>query len=74
MKAQRSSRIEFDSNGNPRIGYGRDSASNEWLTYHRAVGSSEWEVINRLSEDSYESWDVVGFDPVDHKELISKST
>jgi dipeptidyl aminopeptidase/acylaminoacyl peptidase len=65
--------IEFDSNGNPRIGYGRDSVNNEWLTYHRAVGSSEWEVINRLSEDSYESWDVVGFDPIDPKNLLVRA-
>jgi dipeptidyl aminopeptidase/acylaminoacyl peptidase len=67
------SEIEFDSNGNPRIGYGRDSVNNEWLTYHRAVGSSEWEVINRLSEDSYESWDVVGFDPIDPKNLLVRA-
>jgi dipeptidyl aminopeptidase/acylaminoacyl peptidase len=65
--------IDFDSNGNPRIGYGRDGINDEYLTYHRAVGSSEWEVINRLSEDSYESWGVVGFDPVDTKNLLVRA-
>ena len=65
--------VQFDAEGNPRIGYGRDSVRNEFLTYHRPIGSSEWTLINRLHEDSFESWEVQGFDPLEPNNLLVRA-
>lgn len=60
----------FDDQGRPRLGSGRDSQTNEWLTYYRGPDSSEWKVINRSSEDSFEEWRVLGFDPASSEDLL----
>jgi dipeptidyl aminopeptidase/acylaminoacyl peptidase len=65
--------VQFDAEGNPRIGYGRDSVRNEYLTYHRSIGSSEWTLINRRHEDSFESWGVEGFDPLEPNNLLVRA-
>ena len=57
------SNFRFDADGDPRFGLGRDSRTDEWLTYYREKESSDWKVINRSSEDSFEEWSVAGFDP-----------
>lgn len=65
--------VQFDAEGNPRIGYGRDSVRNEYLTYHRPIGSSEWTLVNRRHEDSFESWGVEGFDPLEPNNLLVRA-
>ncbi|MFK8011193.1 MAG: alpha/beta hydrolase family protein [Marinicellaceae bacterium] len=56
------SNIIFDSEGNPRIGFGRDLSEKESVYYYRAVGSKKWKEIYRLHEDSFESFNIQGID------------
>ena len=65
--------IQFDAEGNPRLGRGRDTGRDEWLTYHRPIGSTEWTIINRLHEDSFEYWGVEGFDPLEPNNLLVRA-
>ena len=58
-------RINFDSEGNPRVANSFDTGSNEFVTYYRKPGGSGWDEIYRQSENSFERFSVVGFLPED---------
>ena len=62
--------IAFDGDANPRLAYGYDGAINSRLTYYRAKGSSEWNVIHKQNRADFESFGVVGFDPIDTSKLL----
>ena len=63
------SRYVFDSDGNPRLALGFDERKKEFVWYHRPVGTKDWNEIYRLHEDSFEHFDVYGFD-VDRKDKL----
>ena len=69
-ESKKVSGISFDADGHPRWGSGRDSQSDEWLTYYRAKNSSDWSIINRRSQDSFEEWKLVGLDPANPQNLL----
>ncbi len=54
--------IGFDAKGNPRIGFGYDIKSGEYLYYYRGIKDKKWKEIHRMSEDSFESFNVNGID------------
>lgn len=54
--------VGFDGEGNPWLGRGFDEGSREYVLYHRKRDASGWTEIHRHPEDSFESFDVVGFD------------
>ncbi|MFM7120459.1 MAG: alpha/beta hydrolase family protein [Gammaproteobacteria bacterium] len=55
--------IEFDGNGEPWIAHGFDIDTGSLVWYHRPVGTQTWKEFHRQSEDSFETFEVVGFDP-----------
>ncbi len=55
-------RIVFDGRGNPRIGFGFDVKEGDSVTFYRGVNEDKWHEIHRQSEDSFESFRVVGID------------
>ncbi|MBB6523538.1 alpha/beta hydrolase family protein [Pseudoteredinibacter isoporae] len=54
--------VEFDNNGTPWLARGFDLKKGFYVWYYRRPGESDWTELYRLSEHSYESFDVVGFD------------
>lgn len=56
------SQIEFDAKGNPWLGRGFDLRTGEFVWYYRKPGESDWVEFYRLSENSYETFEVAGFD------------
>jgi dipeptidyl aminopeptidase/acylaminoacyl peptidase len=54
--------IDFDGEGNPRIARGFDRGSDEFVWYHQAAGSGEWKEIHRQHEDSFEVFNIQGWD------------
>ncbi|MFV0543726.1 MAG: alpha/beta hydrolase family protein [Marinicella pacifica] len=54
--------IVFDGHGNPRIGYGFDLKKGEYVYYYRDADESKWNEIHRLSEDSFEGFQIAGID------------
>ncbi|MDC3105722.1 prolyl oligopeptidase family serine peptidase [Gammaproteobacteria bacterium] len=62
--------LEFDGDAHPYLAYGYDGSINSQLTYHRAKGTDEWTVIDRRNRSDFESFDVVGYDPLDMKNLL----
>jgi len=62
--------IAFDSEGNPWLGRGFDEGTDEYVWYHRKLGEKGWRDILRHSEDSFESFGVVGFDVDDRNKLF----
>ena len=57
--------IEFDSDGNPRIGRGFDAGSQEYVFYYRDAGEKSWRDIYRIGDDSWDLWhgdDVLAID------------
>ena len=62
--------IEFDSDGNPWLGRGFDEGTDEYVWYHRKLGEKGWRDILRHSEDSFESFNVAGFDVDDRNKLF----
>ncbi len=54
--------IDFDGEGNPWLARGFDLANGEFIWYVRRPGKKGWEEIYRLSEDSFESFEVYGID------------
>lgn len=62
--------IAFDSDGNPWLGRGFDEGTDEYVWYHRKLGEKDWRDVLRHSEDSFESFDVVGFDVDDRNKLF----
>lgn len=61
--------IEFDGDGNPWTARGFDLPRGDFLWYIRKPGQSGWEEIYRQSEDSFETFDVEGFD-VENRDII----
>lgn len=55
--------IEFDGEGNPWLARGFDIDTGHFVWYYRPAGSNDWVEFHRLSEDSFEQFEVVGFDP-----------
>ena len=55
--------VTFDAYGNPVYGYSFDGATGMYSWHIRKPGSKKWIEIYRLSEDSYEKFDVQGQDP-----------
>ena len=62
--------ISFNEDGEPEQAEGYDGVSNEFLDYYRAKGSSGWEIVNRTHRESFESWGIVGKDPLNSKDLL----
>ena len=48
--------IEFDGDGNPRIGRGYDRQTQSNVFYYRDPGEKKWREIYRLGEDAWEIW------------------
>ena len=55
-------RVRFDGEGNPVFAQGFDVSNREIIWYVREPGKSDWSEIFRLSEDSFESFFIEGFD------------
>lgn len=55
--------IEFDGDGEPWIARGFDIDTGSLVWYHRPQGTKTWKEFHRQSEDSFEQFEVVGFDP-----------
>ncbi len=60
-------RTMFDKEGMPWLAFGVDPATGVVVWYHRSKG--KWNEIHRGSEDSFESFDVRGFNP-DNRQLL----
>ncbi|WP_285765227.1 alpha/beta hydrolase family protein [Biformimicrobium ophioploci] len=54
--------IEFDAKGKPWLARGFDIQTGHYVWYVRQRGDKDWREIYRLHEDSFEEFDVVGFD------------
>ncbi len=46
----------FDSDGNPRMGFGFDVGEREYVLYYRDPGEKKWNDAWRMSEDDFELW------------------
>jgi dipeptidyl aminopeptidase/acylaminoacyl peptidase len=55
--------IEFDADGNPWLARGFDLNDGDYTWYWREPGGSGWTEFFRLSEDSFESFQVIEIDP-----------
>ncbi len=62
--------IGFDGKGNPRIGFGFDDKSRDSVYYYRKANSDDWQEIYRLSENSFESFNIGGLDDIKPDTLI----
>ena len=62
--------IEFDGEGNPWLARGFDEGADEFVWYHRKLGEKGWNDVLRHSEDSFESFGVVGYDVDDRDKLF----
>lgn len=56
--------ISFNGEGRAWTARGFDVSKGEFIWYYRKEGSSKWEELYRLSEDSFESFSVVGIDHI----------
>lgn len=67
--------IEFDGDGNPRLGRGYDAAKHEYVYYYRDPGEKRWRDVYRHSEDTFDLWfeEVVGFDDAVPGNLLVKA-
>ncbi|WP_444940415.1 alpha/beta hydrolase family protein [Microbulbifer sp. ZKSA004] len=54
--------VEFDGKGSPWLARGFDISEGEYVWYERVTNKKEWQEIYRLSEDSFETFEVDGFD------------
>ncbi|MDP5210352.1 S9 family peptidase [Microbulbifer sp. 2205BS26-8] len=54
--------VEFDGDGVPWLARGFDAGKGEFIWYERVTNKKKWREIYRLSEDSFETFSVVGFD------------
>lgn len=61
--------VEFDANGNPWLARGFDIDKGEYIWYQRITDRDKWQEFYRLSEDSFEHFEVEGFD-VDNRETL----
>ena len=62
--------IEFDGNGTPWLARGFDLQRGEFVRYIRKPGQKGWTEFHRLSEDSFESFRVSGYDENDRNILF----
>ncbi|MCF6221012.1 MAG: prolyl oligopeptidase family serine peptidase [Robiginitomaculum sp.] len=53
--------VSFDYLGNPRTASSFDTGSREFITYYRKPGQKSWQVINKRSEDDFETFRFAGF-------------
>jgi dipeptidyl aminopeptidase/acylaminoacyl peptidase len=67
--------IVFDSDGNPRIGRGIDSGTNEEVLYYRDVGAKDWDPVHRTGEKDFSGWmqDYLGFDDTRPGNILIKA-
>ena len=54
--------IDFDGDGNPRIARGFDRGSDEFVWYYQSPESGDWKEIRRQHEDSFETFNIQGWD------------
>ncbi len=54
--------VEFDIDGSPWLARGFDIGKGEYVWYQRITDTSKWQEFYRLSEDSFETFSVEGFD------------
>lgn len=54
--------IEFDADGDPWLARGFDLGKKEYIWYYRPKGGRGWDEVFRLSEDSFETFEVHGKD------------
>ncbi len=54
--------IQFDQDGDPWLAQGFDQGDGERIWYYRPKGSNDWVEIYRLNENSFETFQVEGFD------------
>ncbi|WP_078085428.1 alpha/beta hydrolase family protein [Microbulbifer mangrovi] len=54
--------VEFDEDGNPWLARGFDVAKGEYVWYERITDKKRWTEFKRMSEDSFETFSVQGFD------------
>jgi len=45
--------IQFDADGNPRIGRGYDAGDRDYIWYYRSPGEKEWFEMKRISNDDF---------------------
>ncbi len=48
--------IEFDAEGNPRIGFGFDQQTQSYVFYYRDPGEKSWREIYRIGDDDWNIW------------------
>lgn len=48
--------IDFDKDGNPRLGRGVDRSSGDYVFYYREAGEKKWHDIYRIGEDDWGLW------------------
>jgi len=48
--------IGFDADGNPRLGRGYDTKTQEYVFYYREIGEKTWKDIYRMGEDDWNIW------------------
>ena len=56
--------IDFDRTGNPILARGYDYRTGDTVSYWRPPGTKKWEEINRVTEDTFESFRAVKPDPM----------
>jgi dipeptidyl aminopeptidase/acylaminoacyl peptidase len=54
--------ISFDADGKPLFAYGFDLAKGDYVVYSRWPGEKKWTEAGRISEDSFETFLIVGID------------
>ncbi len=62
--------VEFDRVGNPVFGMGFDLKSDEFIYYVREPNKTDWIEVYRRSENSFEQFNIEGFDPADNNKLL----
>ena len=66
--------VEFDADGRPWAARGFDISKNEFIWYIRRTGAGGWEEIHRRHEDSFETFEIEGFDPDKADTLLVTAT
>ena len=60
----------FDGDAHPFLAQGYDGSKNSQLTYYRPKGSKDWNIIDTRGRSDFESFRVVGYDPMDSANLL----
>lgn len=65
--------VEFTAAGDPWLARGYDANDEEFVWYYREPGGKGWDEIHRQHEDSFETFNVAGFDPEKENTLLVRA-